>query len=62
MGEPAALVVVCGKFKPKINQNGHVCQNHSLTSDTSDQIHQRPRASPVTGGTQCCGASPSQGN
>lgn len=33
-----------------------------LTLDTSDQIHQRPRASPVAGGAQRCGANPSQGS
>lgn len=33
----------------------------SLTKVTSDQIHQRPRASSVSGGAQCCGASPSHG-
>ena len=34
---------------------------NSLTKATSDQIHQRPGASSVSGGTQRVGASQSQG-
>lgn len=34
---------------------------YSLTKVTSDQIHQRPRASSVSGGAQRRGANPSQG-